>query len=397
MRTYLVFATVLPLVLAGAFAWAQQPGPSRRPAPPYSPARVAGDFVYLSGMLPTGDDGTIVPGDIKAQTARTLDNLAAVLRRNGSSLERAASVSVYLRRASDFAAMNEVYARYWPKDPPARTTVMAPPVLPDALVEISLVAVRDGAERTIVHPEGWLRSPSPYSYGVKSGNTLFLAGLVARRANDNTFAGGDMKAQTAAAIQNGREILSAAGFSLADVVSSRVYITNTAFFQDMNGVYREAFPVSPPARATVRCGLMGQDYLVEITMVAVRDPERRAITTPGPDGSPGKASPVLSSAVQVGNRLYLSGMLGVTDAARGNVAAQTNETLGRMGRTLEAAGFSWKNVVEAVVYLPDARDFAAMNEAYRAALPEPFPARTTVEAGLVAPDGLVEIMMTAVK
>jgi 2-iminobutanoate/2-iminopropanoate deaminase len=132
-------------------------------------------------------------------------------------------------------------------------------------------------------------------------------------------------------------------------------------------------------------------------MVAVRDPGRRTVTTPAPDGSPGKPNPVLSSAIQVGTRLYLSGMLGVTDATRGSVAAQTSETLARMRRTLEAAGFSWKDVVEAVVFLPDARDFAAMNEAYRAALPEPFPARTTVEAGLVVPDGLVEMMMTAVK
>ena len=129
-----------------------------------------------------------------------------------------------------------------------------------------------------------------------------------------------------------------------------------------------------------------------ITMVAVATGRR--VVTARARRPACKASPVLSSAVQVGNRLYLSGMLGVTDAARGNVAAQTNETLGRMGRTLEAAGFSWKNVVEAVVYLPDARDFAAMNEAYRAALPEPFPARTTV----TGPGGarrLVEIMMTA--
>lgn len=397
MRPYLVFTAALLLMFAGAIAWAQPPGSPARPAPPYSPARVAGDFIYVSGMLPTTEAGTIVAGDIKAQTARTLDNLAAVLRRHASSLERAASVTVYLRRASDFAAMNEVYARYFPKDPPARTTVMAPPMLPDALVEISVVGVRDGAERTIVHPDGWLRSASPYSYGVKSGNTLFLAGLVARRPKDNTVSGGDMKAQTAAVLQNGREILAAAGFSLADVVASRVYITDTAFFADMNAVYREAFPVSPPARATVRCGLMDKDYLVEITMVAVRDPGRRTVTTPAPDGSPGKPNPVLSSAIQVGTRLYLSGMLGVTDATRGSVAAQTSETLVRMRRTLEAAGFSWKDVVEAVVFLPDARDFAAMNEAYRAALPEPFPARTTVEAGLVVPDGLVEMMMTAVK
>lgn len=397
MRPCLVLASVLPFVLIGAAAWAQPPARPDGPALPFSPARAAGDFLYLSGALPTGADGTLVEGDIKVQTARTLDNLAAVLKANGSSVERTASVTVYLRHATDFAAMNEVYARYWPKDPPVRTTVMASPVLPAALVEISLVAIRDGAERTIVHPEGWLHSPSPYSYAIKSGNTLFLAGLIARRAKDNTFGGGDMKAQTAAALANGREILAAAGFSLGDVVSSRVYITDTALFQDMNAVYREAFPSSPPARATVRCGLMGQDYLVEITMIAVRDPGRRAITTPAADGAPGRPNPVLSSAVQVGNRLYLSGMLGSTEATRGSVAAQTKETLTRIGRTLKAAGFEWKDVVESVVYLPRAADVGAMNEAYRSALPQPFPTRTTVEAGLVAPDGLVEIMMTAIR
>jgi enamine deaminase RidA (YjgF/YER057c/UK114 family) len=387
---------VLPLVLLGAAAWSQPPA-TPRPAPPFSPARAAGDFIYLSGALPTGADGGLVAGDVKAQTARALDNLASVLRANGASLDRAASVTVYLRHAADFGAMNEVYARYWPKDPPVRTTVMAPPVLPAALVEISLVAIRDGAERTIVHPDGWLRSPSPYSYGIKSGSTLFLAGLIARRARDNSFGGGDMKAQTVAALANGREILAAAGFSLADVVSSRVFITDVALFQDMNAVYREAFPASPPARATVRCGLMGQDYLVEISMVAVRDPGRRVITTPAADGSPGTPNPVLSPAIQVGSRLYLSGMLGSTPATRGDAGAQTKETLARLGRTLQAAGFDWKNVVEAMVYLPDGSDFAAMNEAYRGALPQPYPARTTVEAGLVAPDGLVEIMMVAVK
>ncbi len=397
MRPCLVLASVLPLVLLGAAAWAQAPATPDRPAPPFSAARAAGNFLYLSGALPTDPDGTIVEGDIKAQTARTLDSLAAVLKAHGCSLERAASVTVYLRRAADFAAMNEVYARYWPKNPPARTTVVAPPMLAAALVEISLVAVRDGAERTVVHPSGWMRSPNPYSYGIKSGDTLFLAGLIARSAKDNTFGGGDMKAQTAAALANGREILAAAGFSLGDVVASRVYITDTARFQDMNAVYREAFPAPPPARATVRCGLMGADYLVEITMVAVRDPGRRAITTPGPDGSPGKPNPVLSSAIQVGNRLYLSGMLGVTDATGGSAAAQTTETLARLGRTLRAAGFDWRDVVESMVYLPNPDDFGAMNQAYREVLPQPYPARTTVAAGLVAPEGLVEIMMTAVR
>ena len=61
---------------------------------------------------------------------------------------------VYLRNASDFAAMNEVYATYWPKDPPARTTSSSRSRSrnPDGLVEISMVAVPDGGERSVIHP-----------------------------------------------------------------------------------------------------------------------------------------------------------------------------------------------------------------------------------------------------
>ena len=395
MRLSILLASVLLLFpLAQAVVHAQGGGPS---GPPFSPAVAAGDFVYLSGMLPTGPDGKVAAGDIRAQTARVLDNLSALLRKHGSRLEQTASVTVYLRRASDFAAMNEVYGRYWPKDPPTRTTVVANLVVPDALVEISLVALRDGVERQVIHPAAWLRSPSPYSYGIKSKQTLFLSGLIARNGKDNSFAGGDMKTQTRAVLQNATAILSEAGMTLADVVSSRVYITDTTLFQDMNAAYREGFPASPPARATVRCALTSPEYLVEITMVAVRDPSRQAFTTPAADGSPGKPNPILSSAVRVGDRLYLSGMLGNSDATRGNAGAQTRETIVRLGRTLESAGFSLKDVVEAIVYLPDLANAAAMNEAYRASVPPPYPARATIEAGLVAPDGLVEIMMTAIK
>jgi enamine deaminase RidA (YjgF/YER057c/UK114 family) len=90
-------------------------------------------------------------------------------------------------------------------------------------------------------------------------------------------------------------------------------------------------------------------------------------------------------------------MLGSTDANKGDAAAQTRETLARLGRTLKAAGFGWGDVVDAVVYLPSVKDFGAMNTAYREVLGKTLPARATVEAGLVAPDGLVEIMLTAAR
>jgi reactive intermediate/imine deaminase len=364
---------------------------------PFSPAVVAGDFVYLSGMLPTDASGRVVAGDIRVQTSQALDNLGALLEKNGSSLAQVAALTVYLKSASDFAAMNEVSAKYWPKDPPTRATVVGNLVAPDALVEISMVAVRNGRERKVIHPTAWLKPTSPYSYGIQSGDTVFLAGLVSRNPKDNSILPGDIKAQTQTIVNCATEVLGAAGMTLADVVSSRVFITDTALFQDMNSVYRTAFPSNPPARATVKTALTAPQYLVELVMVAVKGGTRDVFTTPNADGTPGNPNPVLSSAIRVGNRLFLSGMLGNTPATKEDAAAQTRETLARMGRTLKAAGFDWTDVVDAVVYLPDIANAAAMNAAYREVFTKGFPARATIEAGLVSPDARVEIMMTAVK
>ena len=275
---------------------------------PFSPAVKAGGLIYVSGAIGTDASGAVVKGDVKAQTRRALDNIAATLEAGGSSLANATSVMVYLRNASDFAAMNEVYATYWPKDPPARTTVVVtqPLAVADGLLELSMVAVPNGGERGVVHPGGWIKSPNPYSYGIKTGNTLFLSGLVSRNGKDNTNVKGDVTAQTKTILDNGATILKEAGMSYADVVSARVFLTDDTTFQAMNAAYRPYFTGAPPARATVKAGLTGADFGVEITMVAVKDAGRKAITTPNADGSAGTPNANLSSAIQVGNRLYVA-------------------------------------------------------------------------------------------
>ena len=397
-----VFAAFLFFMTAVAMALAQSGakqiiGVEPDPGLPFSAAVKAGGLIYVAGTLGTDPRGQVA-GDIKAQTKQTLDNISATLQKAGSSLANAASVMVYLKAQSDFAAMNEVYRTYWPKDPPARTTVVATLVRPEALVEISMVAVPAGAERIVVHPSDWIQSPNPYSYGIKTGNTLFLAGLVSRNGKDNAVVQGDMQAQTKTVLDNGAAILKAAGMSYADVVSSRVFITDVAKFQDMNGAYRPYFTASPPARATVRAPLMGADYLVEITMVAVKDASRAAMSQqPAAGAAPSPAGPPLSPAIRVGNRLYVSGMLGNTAENKTDAKAQTVETLARIGRTLDAAGFAWKDVVDGVVYLTDMAHYNDMNTAYRGAIAKDFPARATVGVGLVNADGLVESMLTAVK
>jgi 2-iminobutanoate/2-iminopropanoate deaminase len=364
---------------------------------PFSQAVKAGGFIYVCGTMATDESGRLVPGDIQAQTARTLNNISAILEAAGSSLKNAASVTVYLKNAADFGAMNETYRTYWPKDPPARTTIAANLVNPVGLVEISMVAVPNGAERRVIRPQGWVAGSLPYSYGILSGNTLFLAGLVSRNGKDNSVVAGDIQLQTRTALDNAGAILKAAGMTHADAVSSRVFITDTAIFPDMNAAYRSYFPKDPPARATVRAGLMGPEFLVEITLVAVKGGNKQAVTMPNADGSPGQANPNFSSGIRTGNRLYVAGMMGNTDANKGDIRGQTRETLARIGRTLKAAGFDWPNVVDAIVYLTDVKNFGGMNEAYRETFTKEFPARATVETGLVAPDGLIEIMFTAVK
>jgi 2-iminobutanoate/2-iminopropanoate deaminase len=142
--------------------------------------------------------------------------------------------------------------------------------------------------------------------------------------------------------------------------------------------------------------LASPQYVFETTMIAVKG-ERQAITTPEADGSPGKPNPNLSSAIRVGNRLFLSGMLGNTPATAGDMTAQTRETLARLGRTMRAAGFDWNHVADGVVYITDVGRFAEMNAGYRTVFTKDFPARATVGTGLLAPDGLVEIMFTAVR
>lgn len=397
MRTF----TILGILLAATTMTLAQSSKQifgANPNLPFSGAVKAGGLIYIAGSIGPAS-GTLAKGDIKAQTKQTLDNISATLTAAGSSMANVASMLVYLRNAGDFAAMNEVYGSYWAKDPPARTTiiVLQPLAVADGLIEISAVAVPNGAERKVIHPSDWIKSPSPYSYGIKTGDTLFLSGLVSRNGKDNSTVKGDITAQTKTVLDNGAAILKEAGMSFADVVSSRIFLTDETTFQAMNAAYRTYFPTMPPARATVKSGLAGPDYLVEITMVAVKDGSRKAITTPNADGAPGTPNPNLSSAIQVGSRLYVSGILGNTATNKGDVKAQTQELLTRVGRTLKASGFDWSHVVDGVVYLPDMTKFQDMNAAYREVFTKDFPARATVGTGLMGVDAGVEIMFTAVK
>jgi 2-iminobutanoate/2-iminopropanoate deaminase len=110
---------------------------------PYSQAIQIGDFVFTSGQIPIDPKtGVFVEGGIAEQAEQVLRNLAEVLRAAGTSLEAVVKTTVYLADMDDFAAMNEVYGRYFSNEPPARSTVQAARLPRDARVEIDVIAVR---------------------------------------------------------------------------------------------------------------------------------------------------------------------------------------------------------------------------------------------------------------
>jgi 2-iminobutanoate/2-iminopropanoate deaminase len=109
---------------------------------PFSQAIRAVGLVFVSGQVAMDPEtGQLIDGDIAAQTDRTLRNLASVLAAAGSGLDKVVRCSVFLRDMDDFAKMNEVYGRYFPAAPPARTTVEVSRLPRDARVEIDAIAL----------------------------------------------------------------------------------------------------------------------------------------------------------------------------------------------------------------------------------------------------------------
>src|SRR6202795_1725581 len=110
---------------------------------PYSQAVKANGFIFVSGQIPT-DPSTqqVVAGDVAAQTDRVLRNLSEILEAAGSGLGKVVRATVFLKSMDDFAAMNQVYGKYFSTAPPARSTVEVARLPREVLVEIDVIAIQ---------------------------------------------------------------------------------------------------------------------------------------------------------------------------------------------------------------------------------------------------------------
>jgi reactive intermediate/imine deaminase len=159
----------------------------------YAPAIRAGDFVFLAGQVPSDFVTGLAPqagvnpkfwegNAIDRQTRYTLDNIRLTLEAAGSSLGNVVKAGVYLRDLNDIPRLDRVWREYFPKDPPARTIFPVNSiVVPDALVEITIVALKDGGavKKEVIATEN---APVPLfheSQAIRAGELVFLSGQLA--------------------------------------------------------------------------------------------------------------------------------------------------------------------------------------------------------------------------
>lgn len=352
---------------------------------PVPTAAQAPELIYFPNITATTDGGGTLT-TIEEQTAGVLDALGDQLRSRGLDYGDVVAMNVFLRDTRHFQAMNGVYRGYFATDPPTRATVEADLPDRDALVQVSAVATPDGKE--VISPAG-LQSPAlPYSWGIRVGDVLFIAGATSRDPDTYQPVRGDVQTQTRRVFGNIGMVLEAAGMDYGDLVACKVFLDDGRLWGDMNTAYREFVTADdPPARAAVRGGLMNPDFLVEIQCVAERSDERRVVRREGqqPGSSP------LSPAIATGERVWLAGMLAPGDDAEGEARA----TLDNLGATLEAAGLGFGDVEDVWVYLTDVRDAEAVLGVIADVMPDGAPVPTVAGLPLVGRLG-VEIQMTAV-
>ena len=109
---------------------------------PYSQAVIANGWIFAAGQVALDPrTGQLVPGDVRIQTKRVMENIKAVLAAAGSSMDKVVKTTVFLRDLNDFGPMNEIYGEYFQENPPARSTVQVAKLPRDAVVEIEVVAL----------------------------------------------------------------------------------------------------------------------------------------------------------------------------------------------------------------------------------------------------------------
>jgi len=394
-----------------------------------------GPYVFVSGLYATDFKTGIPvrgnpnfpfagPTDIELQTEYILKNLSEILQAAGSRLDNVVKTEVFLEHPRYLAGLDRVWREFFPKDPPARTTIeVGPhPLIPGALVEVHAIGiVPDGTVRKqVIQPAG-VPTPSEHcSQAVRAGNFLFHSGLPATDFKTGIPVGKDpqfpnyrdnAEDQINYVLGNMEQCAKAAGTSLANAVKSQHYHVDRNDFHAIDRIWKQYMPVPPPRSSMQIKGFMVPGALTTanlITLVPDAQHQKEEIKL-DKQFHPSMRGVNFSPAIRAGEWLFLAGQV-ATDFKTpvygvhprmpyygSDIEVQTEYVLGKLKELLEHCGSSLEHVVDAHIYLLDTQDYRGFERVYRRMVPEP-PVMTVIPSTGIMFDGpVIEIDFIATR
>ncbi len=333
---------------------------ARKATPLFAAGAKVGKTLYISGK------GDYRPNaEFPEKVENCLNEIRKTLQSAGLDMRHVVKSFVYLEDSDKYADMNKTYAKFFPEDPPARTTLGVAQVPGPSRLEITCIAYTDLAEKKRIGdpPPGF-----PYSPGILAGDTLYVAG------KGDQLAGGvhppTFEEQVRQSMKNVEATLKLAGLDFRHVVMSHVYLDKYENLDVARKVYKEFFEEgNEPAAATVFVDWIPGGSHVEVTCIATTNLSGRKVVRPaGLKGTSSEAAVAASPAVWAGDTLYLSAFDGSKSSggvASGDLAGQVHQMASNHSIILDAAGLKLEDIASGTVYLRDMKDYDPMNRVYR--------------------------------
>ncbi len=393
------------------------------PPAPFAQAVRAGGYVILSGQTATDFRSALAPGargnpefphfhsDIRLQSECIFENVSAVLKAAGSSIERVIKIQTLNEEMSEFAGHIPLRRKWLTGPPPASTAIEGGSCIPGCKILIDIVGVTDEIEPEYFNTDRAPRPLAPYSQAVRAGDFWLLAGVlasdfrtgVAPEARVNPafpLFESSIKKQTAFVLDTIAVILEAAGTSLERIVKVQVTLTDISDFYGFEEVWRSYFPQNPPARTVYEGGLVNPGMRIEVDVIALAGDSPLKIEPIETEKIP-VPSVHQPQAVRAGDLIFSSGILatdfkeGVSPEARINPnfpnyiargEAQTDCCLTYLETLLEAGGSGLGGILKTWTYHTDMADLADSLVSWRNHLGDNLLASTTSgTGGLIVP------------
>jgi 2-iminobutanoate/2-iminopropanoate deaminase len=346
-----VLTTVL---LAVCISFAQKPilPPGSNTALPFSPGIDTGELVYVSGQGARDGKGQLAPKP-GAQVRQTLENVKSVLQAAGLTMEHVVYAQVYMTDMKQYETLNSVWSQYFPKDPPARSTIGVARLPMGTPFEVSAVAVRDLATRKVLSLKN-RKMPVPVSFAVEVGDRVYLTGGLGRDEQGRVPEA--PREQVKLIMDNADAVLEEAKMELRHLVQATVYVSPKMPLPLLAKALEEHIP-DETAVTVVQTAALPFGVDLQITGVASRDIER------------------LGKCTAVKDTIYCSGRAGTI-----------RDVLNTFKSELAGNGSSLEKAVKVIVYLDDIDQYAAMNKEYAKFFGKTPPSRTTLQPWKKVPE-----------